>query len=318
MCAQLDDICLLKALDQFPGTHDTTRLLNVLDPEALFLEIHPSERCLELARELQDERPDLIVIGYTRQLDKARKGQAAAAGVREILVAPFTLEDLYRVLVHAFQSRTPEVHHNLAAILPAKPGSGASRNTLEAAGILAGLGRKVLVIDADRRNGVLALYAGVDPVHTLDEALETSHELNEGLWEYRRTSAGDYDLLPAARRPVSRSYGPWTYRKLLRFVTSRYDHVLVDLPGVPSDGSELFLRQARTVRLITAGDKASQFLLERRREELATLGISPERIEILERRPRPEPEEEAPVEAGGLFSSFRRRVLPHGHRDRQA
>jgi Mrp family chromosome partitioning ATPase len=316
MSAQLEEICLLKALDRFPDSHEGPRLLNALDPEAVFLEIHPSVRCLELARELRDHYPQVLVVGYARHLDKARKEEAQGAGIAEILVAPFSIEDLQLALVQADRSRPPEIHHNLAAILPAKPGTGASRNALESAVVLAGLGRQVLVVDADRQNGVLALYAGVSPRHSLDEVLDISHELNKGAWEYRRTRAEAYDLLPAPRRPTHRSYAPWAYRKLLRFLTSRYDHVLVDLAGVPTDGSEAFLRQARTIRLVTAPDEASQFLVERRREELAALGIAAERIEVLERRPHPE--DEAVLPSGGLFSALRRRVLAHALRERQA
>jgi Mrp family chromosome partitioning ATPase len=306
MSAQLDEICLLKVLDRFPDSHEAPRLLNALDPEAVFLEIHSSERSLELAREMRDLFPHVVVVGYARQLDKARKEAARGAGISEVLVSPFSLEDLQQALVQAYQARPAEVYPNLAAILPAKPGNGASRNTLEAAGVLAGLGRQVLVIDADRQNGVLALYAGVDARHSLDDVLEIAHELNQGTWEYRRTRAENYDLVPASRRPVRRLYPPWIYRKLLRFVISQYDHVLVDLAGVPADGSEAFLRQARTVRLVSAPDEASQFLAERRREELAALGIGAERIEALERRPRAE--EEAAAPSSGLFSALRRRV----------
>lgn len=316
MCAELPDLCLLKALDQFPASHETSRVLNVLDPEALFLEIHPSERCLELAAELRADWPGVILVGYARQCDRARRSQAAEAGVAEVLVAPFSMDDLHRALVHAFQSRTPEILDNLIVFLPAKPGDGASTTALNTATALAGLGRKVLVIDADRSNGVLAVHAGVDPAHSFDEALETSHELNEGVWEYRRTRAAGYDLLPMARRPAQRVFPPWTYRRLLRFAASHYDHVLVDLGSVLADGSEAFLRQARTIQLVTGPGEDSRFLAERRREELLALRISDERIETVDGPGREE--EAAEAGSGGLFSAFRRRMLAHSHRERRA
>ncbi len=315
MCAGFSDVCLLKAIDQFPSVHDVGRLLNVLDPEAVFLEIHPSERSLELAAELLQHKPDLILIGYARQCDRPRRAQAAEAGVADVLTAPFSTEDVHGALVHAFQTRPPEIHRKLVAFLPAKPGNGASAAALHHAGILAAGGRKVLVIDADRQNGVLALRTGVSPTHCLDEALAAAHELDEGTWGYRRLRAAGYDLLPTAQRPAAHGFAPWSYQRLLRFLTSHYDHVLVDLGGVPADGSEAFLRQARTVHLVTGADEASLFLAERRREELRALPVDALRIETVDATARDQDEAGA---SGGLFSAFRRRVLAHSHRDRQA
>lgn len=315
MCAELSDVCLLKAIDQFPSIHDAGRLLNVFDPEALFLEIHPSERSLELATEFHLHKPGLILIGYARQCDRPRRAQAAEAGVADVLTAPFSTDDVHGALVHAFQARPPEIHRNLVAFLPAKPGNGASATVLHNAGCLAALGRKVLVIDADRQNGVLALRAGVSPTHSLDEALATAHELNEGTWGYRRLRAAGYDLLPTAQRPATRGFAPWSYQRLLRFLISRYDNVLVDLGGVPADGSEAFLQQAQTVQLVTGADEASLFLAERRREELRALRLDELRIDTVDAPARREDDVAA---SGGLFSALRRRVLAHGHRDRRA
>ena len=177
------------------------------------------------------------------------------------------------------------------------------------------MGRKVLVIDADRRNGVLALRAGISPTHSLDEALDTAHELNAGTWEYNRLRANGYDLLPAATRPATRHFAPWSYRRLLRFLMSHYDQVLVDLGGVPADGSEAFLQQAQTVRLVAGADEASLFLAERRRDELRALQLDEVRLETVD---GPAREEDEVAASGGLFSAFRRRVLAHGHRDRRA
>jgi len=306
ICVELSDVCMLKALDHFPTAHDASRVLNVFDPDALLLEIHPSERCLELARELRDQRPGLLVVGYARQCDKARRAQAAEAGVTEILTSSFGPDDVRHALVRAFNARTPEIHQNVVAFLPAKPGDGASTTALQTAAAVAGLGRKALVVDADRLNGVLAIHAGVDPVHSLDEALEIAHELTDGAWEYRRTRASGYDLLPAARQPTARLFPPWCYRRLVRFVASHYDQVLIDLPGVPVDGNEAFLRHAKTIQLVTGADEASQFLAARRREELRALRIDDERVDVVA-VPSAEKEEEAAA-SGGLLSAFRRRV----------
>jgi Flp pilus assembly CpaE family ATPase len=313
MCAELSDICLLKAIDQFPSIHDAGRLLNVFDPEALFIEINPSERSLDLANEFHQHKPNLILIGYARQCDRPRRAQAAEAGVADILTVPFSTDDVRSALVNAFQARPPEILDNLVAFLPAKPGNGASFTTLHNASTLAALGHKVLVIDADRQNGVLAVRTGVAPTHSLDDALATAHELNEGTWGYRRLKTNGYDLLPTAQRPATRSFAPWSYQRLLHFLMSHYDNILVDLGGVPSDGSEAFLRQAQTVHVVTGPDEASHFLAERRREELRALRLDELRIETVE---PPVREEELAAASGGLFSAFRRRV--HGNRDRRA
>jgi pilus assembly protein CpaE len=250
----------------------------------LFIEIHVDDRCLELASEIREERPDIVLVGYARHCDRPRRAQAAEAGVSEVLVAPFTMDDLRRALFRAYETRPSEIHSNVLAFLPAKPGSGASLISLNAASALTQLGRKVLLIDGDRANGVLAVYTEANPEHTLDEALETSHELNDGAWEYRRIRVHGFDLLPMSYRPEPRVFAPWTYRRLLRYAHARYDHVLLDLAATGPDGSDAFLKQVRTVWVVVTPDAPAMFLAQRRCEELAALGLGEARIRLLMNR----------------------------------
>jgi pilus assembly protein CpaE len=297
MCGELREVFVYKALDHYPGQADLGRLLNVVDPEVLLLEIGPDDRSLETARDLAEMRPQAVVIGFTRQRDRGRFAAAGKLGIREMLVAPFTVEDLRQALLRCFHQKTLPVLPGLVAFLPSKPGSGASTVALNVAGVLASqAGQRVLLMDGDRQAGSLAALLKLEPRHSVMEALENSHDLNDGTWSYRNLEARGFDLLPMPPRRTANDPPPWCYHRLLQFVHDRYDTVIVDLPHVMEAGQDAFVRQAAAIYIVCTPEPASLAQTRRRAEELCALGVGTDRLSVVLNRRMEQDQETNQVE----------------------
>ncbi len=282
MCAELGEVFVYKALDSYPSLTELSRFLNVVDPEVMLLEIGPMDEAMKVAAFVHEHRPQTVIIGFTRQRDRARFALAATLGVGEILVAPFTLEDLRQALWRSFRQRPLPVFPNLMAFLPSKPGSGASTIAANLAGVLANqAGQNVLLIDGDRQAGVLATLLNVEPRYTVLDTLKTSHELDDGTWTYRKFQVRGFDLLAMPPRPEMTELPPWCYHRLLQFVQSRYERVMLDLPHVIETEQDAFLRQAGSVFVVCTPEPAALLLARRRIEELQRFGVDQKRINLV-------------------------------------
>jgi pilus assembly protein CpaE len=203
------------------------------------------------------------------------------------------LEDLRQALWRSFRQRQLQVFPNLMAFLPSKPGSGASTIAANLAGVLANqAGQNVLLVDGDRHAGVLATLLNVEPRYTVLDTLKTSHELDDGTWTYRKFRVRDFDLLAMPPRPELTELAPWCYHRLLKFVQSRYDWTMIDLPHVIEADQDAFLRQAGNVFVVCTPEPAALLLAKRRMEELHRIGIEPNRINVVLNR-RTEQDREA-------------------------
>ena len=120
---------------------------------------------------------------------------------------------------------------NLYSFLPAKGGSGASTLLLAVATALAGpLKKRVLVIEADLRSGVLSFVLNQYPVQSIRNLLEYKLPLDEPSFQRYLTRCSGVDFLFSDRIPLS-SRPAWDdYFALLEFARAHYDFILADLP----------------------------------------------------------------------------------------
>jgi Flp pilus assembly CpaE family ATPase len=239
-CVEFEDLFIYKVLTSYPGLMELARLLNLFGTEIMFLELDNSDRPLVMAREVRGLHASTVVIAFVR--DRCEPGvrqEALAAGIAEILEPPFSPVALQAAVVRALQARCPGVANNVVAFLPGKPGSGASTISCNVAGVLAqSLGQYALLLDGDMNSGVVSTLLGLDPIHTVVDALESSHELNDSMWRYRTGKAHGFDVLPMPKNRRVGMFPQWNYQRVLNFVRERYDLVLVDLPDVLNHSNE--------------------------------------------------------------------------------
>ena len=78
----------------------------------------------------------------------------------------------------------PITNHNILAFLPAKAGGGCSTVALNTAGALVNhFGRKVLLVECDRRSGVLSIMLNLQTRLGLSDALQNVGTMTQLEWQ---------------------------------------------------------------------------------------------------------------------------------------
>ncbi len=251
-----------------------------------------------LARYLQASDLRAIVIGFLASSNAPQQAGFRAAGIADLLPLPFSSLDLEKIVYDALHRYHPLTNQNILAFLPAKAGGGCSVIAINTAAALANqLRQKVLLLEADRRSGPLAIMLDLERHGGLPQALAGAATMTSVAWQEQYVEVyGVHVLLadPSRREPLP---GWADYYQLLHFVQARYDFVLADLPEVVNQASAEVVRCARAVFLVCTPEVPSLRMAMQRLAELEEYGVPPERVHIIlnrqERRGLPAAEIEA-------------------------
>ena len=168
---------------------------------------------------------------------------------------------------------------------------------LNTAGALANhLGKKVILIDSDRRSGIISILLNLARRNGLLEALRRAGDLTSVEWEQHVVRAAGIDLLLAD--PGRQAHLPtWAdYYQLLNFLESRYDYIVVDMPEVVNPATAEVVRSAGSVFVVCTTEIPSIKLAQQRFRELADCGIASPNLHLLVNR----------LTGGGPTADFRR------------
>ena len=229
-----------------PDTPELIRLLRAKSPDLLLLDVGEPDVCLPLLNRVQKGEFRTAVVGYRTRWNRHEQAELEHAGVRQLVEAPFSAVQLEAAIYQALHGGGGYENPNLLAFLPAKAGSGCSTVVLNTAFALAREQRaKVLVLEADRRSGVLSMLLNQPSRGKLSDALAAAGSLTGLDWSQHYAEAfGVHFLLadPARRGPAP----TWAqYFHLLGFLRSRYDFILADLPEVVNPATVEIVRSAR-------------------------------------------------------------------------
>ncbi|MEO8049513.1 MAG: hypothetical protein ABI833_03785 [Acidobacteriota bacterium] len=250
-----------------------------------------------LARYLRASDLRAVVIGFLASGSAPQQAGFRVAGIVDLLPLPFSSLELEKIVYDALHRDHPLIQ-NMLAFLPAKAGGGCSVIAINTAAALANqLRQKVLLLEADRRSGPLAIMLNLERHRGLPQALAGAATMTSVAWQEQYVEVyGVHVLLaePNRREPLP---GWADYYQLLHFVQTRYDFVLADLPEVVNQASAEVVRCARAVFLVCTPEVPSLRMAMQRLAELEEYGVPPERIHILlnrqERRGLPAAEIEA-------------------------
>ncbi len=173
-------------------------------PEITLLDISDWGAVSRLAHELKDI--GTAVVGFGSDWTREQQLAFEHAGIRDLLREPFTFGEMEAAAFEALHRDRPVANQNILAFLPAKAGGGCSTVALNtAAALVTDLEKKVLLLESDRRSGVLSILLNMEDRIGLREALEDAAHLTAVQWQQTRAEIAGLHLLlanPGRRGPL--------------------------------------------------------------------------------------------------------------------
>ncbi|TFW28647.1 polysaccharide biosynthesis tyrosine autokinase [Massilia horti] len=178
----------------------------------------------------------------------------------------------------ALQFSMPHFRNNIVMLSGATPGLGKSFVAANFAAVVAASGKRVLLVDADLRNGQLHRYFGIGRERGLSRAITGAlpvaevihHEVLENL-----------DFIPTGELPRKRSdfLLNLNFRELLDAVSADYDLVLLDPPPILPVADALIIgAHAGAVFIIARSGVTTEAEINESIKRLNHAGISPQGV----------------------------------------
>lgn len=265
-----------------PEAHEIVRAVRSTDPEVLLLDLSGWELLGGVIPQLTNHGLRALPVGFLNDWTPGQQAVFERAGIHDFLRDPFSPNDCVRTVYEGLHRTHPITNRNILAFLPAKAGSGGSTVALHTAAALANqFQRSVLLMEGDRRSGVLSILLNRETPRGLAGALQEAGELTDLAWRNYYETLFGFDVLlsdPARRGPLP-TWGQ--FYQLLRFVQSRYEFVLADLPEVVNQATAEIVRNARGVVLVCTPELPSIKLAAIRCAELEECEVPQERIHVV-------------------------------------
>jgi pilus assembly protein CpaE len=276
---------LVARVSPIRSVHEGMRLVGVHDPEVILLDLGDWGAVAGLARQIKNSACRSVVVGFKPMWSRADVTNFEDAGIVDLLREPFSHDDLQTASYDALHRGQAVADNNILALLPAKAGGGCSTVALNVAAALAEHHtKKVLLVESDRRSGILSIMLNLTNRSGLSEALQQAGEMTPVDWQQHSVWVSGIHLLPA--NPAKRGPLPtWAeYYQLLRFVQSRYDYVFVDLPEVVNEATAEVVKSARSICIVCTPEVPSLKMAGQRCAELEACKIPGDRIHIVVNR----------------------------------
>ena len=265
-----------------PAIHEVMRELRIRDLDVILIDLSDWDAVASLVAHVKQSTIPAAIVGFRPEWNKLEQLTFEEAGIRELLHEPFTHAQLEGKSYEALHRERPILNQNLVAFLPAKAGGGCSTVALHtAAAVATQFDKKVLLIESDRRSGVLSIMLNQNNRTGLSDVLQMAATLTPGEWIQHVVQVFGMDLLlanPARPGPLP----SWSdYYQLLRFVQSRYGFLAVDLPELVNSATSEVVRAARSVCIVCTPEVPSLMMATQRRAEIAACDYPKENIHMV-------------------------------------
>ncbi|MGP0075825.1 MAG: CpaE family protein [Bryobacteraceae bacterium] len=284
LCSLTQDVCVFRTLERYPQAHETMRLLNSFSPQLVFLGADDETAAHGVEHDIRSIQPSTAIMGVSSRSKHPDVFETTFGGF-SVCPIPCNPDEFRAAIYQTLESVDSKTNAALFAFQPAKAGSGATTTALFVAHILATLAeKKVLVLECDLHAGPISMLYNLRPNYSIMDAVEDSHRLTDENWHEMVAHTGGIDVLSSVSRLGVRQVSPWGYQRLLSFVRSRYDVVIADLPEVVDNATEVVVRAAQAVFIVTAPSSPSLFLATRRRYDLEARGVGATKVKYIVNR----------------------------------
>lgn len=167
---------------------------------------------------------------HQEKLERKARGGSVLPILAQVAPEDIAIESL-RSFRAALMYTMPSLKNNIVMLAGPGRAMGKSFLSVNFAAVLAASGKRVLLIDADLRNGHLHRYFGISRERGLTQAIGGAQAIEEVI---HRGVLDNLDFIPTGALPPNRSeflQHP-DFSKLLEEVGSRYDIVLIDPPPI--------------------------------------------------------------------------------------
>jgi pilus assembly protein CpaE len=308
LCSLTQDVCVYRSLERYPPAHETMRLLNSFGPQLVFLGTDDAAAAETVEHDIRSIQPGTAILGVSSRSRHIHTIETSCGGFT-VYPVPCSPTEFRTAIFQALEARASSKHAPLFAFLPAKAGSGATTTALFVANILASQAeKKVLLLECDLHAGPISILYNLHSTYSIMDALEDSHRLTDETWGEMVTHTGGIDVLSSVSRLGVRKVSPWGYQRLLSFVRGRYDIVIADLPEVVNDATEVVVRAAKSVFVVTSPCSPSLYLATRRRYDLEARGVGAGKVKYIVNRKAAG--REIPREAGWAIDAEKIAAIP--------
>jgi len=309
LCSLTQDVCVFRTLERYPQAHESMRLLNSFAPQLVFLGADDEAAAHAVEHDIRSIQPSTAILGVSA-LSKRPDVFETSFGGFSVCPIPCNPDDFRVAIFQALDSVDAKKNAPVFVFQPAKAGSGATTTALFVANILASMGeKKVLVLECDLQAGPISMLYNLRPTYSIMDALEDSHRLTDDIWREMVTHTGGIDVLSSVSRLGMREVSPWGYQRLMSFVRSRYDVILADMPEVVDNATEVVVRAAQAIFVVTAPSAPSLYLAARRRYDLEGRGVGNAKVKYVVNRINPG--RALPREAGWAIDAEKIAAIPH-------
>ncbi len=205
------------------------------------------------------------------------KGEGVLPLLAQILPEDPAVESL-RSFRAALQFSMPHFRNNIVVFAGPTRGVGRSFVTVNFAAVMAASGKRVLLIDADLRNGRLHRYFGVSRDHGLSMAVSGAAPV-EGF--IHRNVIDNLDFIPTGILPPNRSdfLLHLNFSTLLETLSPNYDLVLIDTPPLLQAADALVVgARAGAVFLLARAHVTTDAEITESVKRLNHAGLSPQGV----------------------------------------
>ncbi|MGI4717259.1 MAG: polysaccharide biosynthesis tyrosine autokinase [Janthinobacterium lividum] len=205
------------------------------------------------------------------------KGEGVLPLLAQILPEDPAVESL-RSFRAALQFSMPHFRNNIVVFAGPTRGVGRSFVTVNFAAVMAASGKRVLLIDADLRNGRLHRYFGVSRDHGLSMAVSGAASV-EGF--IHRNVIDNLDFIPTGILPPNRSdfLLHLNFSTLLETLSPNYDLVLIDTPPLLQAADALVVgARAGAVFLLARAHVTTDAEITESVKRLNHAGLSPQGV----------------------------------------
>jgi tyrosine-protein kinase Etk/Wzc len=187
----------------------------------------------------------------------------------------------------ALQFALPTFRNNIVLITGATPGMGKSFVSANLAALMAATGKRVLLVDADLRNGLLHLYFGFGRQDGLSDAIAGARSANQVIHQNVIENMDFISTGTLPPNPAELLLRP-SFQSMLEQLSSEYDLVLIDAPPILAVADTLIIgAQAGAIYITTRAGQTTPGEINESLKRLAQAGLSAKGVLFNDLKSRP-------------------------------